>query len=327
MSDPLDQYCTREEFFSELLQLLHEPLPPWDLPALKDVEVKPCGPSEAIIKIILDGDMMRELNYPDKPQIAKKDIVRVWLRLEWDTTKYELNVHSHDNATGKEKNAIRMYCLKDPFRIEALFTLNVENLDITVLAWLLENHWVRPVVGAIKSRKVAMRRNVTSPFGNGDMVTVSDSLDGLIDFNSLWEEYLSMQKSWASSWQPVSDSQFEVTIRDGRLGGSEAMPLVRLIKHDKSKGEIIDVASMDNLRLVDTRHILMHQDPLRVELWTEAGGKRVFRRINVELLQTFLDSAVKQHRGRGAAVGQHTAEVVKGAVSGAQEEESLCVAM
>lgn len=297
VSDPLDAYCTRDEFFHELMEMLREPVGFWDVPCLKGVEVEWLGSEECTVKVVLDGAALQELDSPEK-QATTKDYVRMWLRLSWDLAKWELLIHTNDNATGKLTSTIRVCFLKDPFRIETLFVLNPQNADATLLAWIAESQWLRPVIHELGRRKTKLSRNVESPYGNGSMVTISDALDGLIDFDTLWQEYFSYIKSQCVRCEEISDSQFEVTIIDPRYGGVDKKPLIRVIKHDKSTGEIVDVASLENLRLLDTRHIKIHREPLRVEHWTESNGKRIYRRLNSELLQQLLDTIVPEKEDR-----------------------------
>jgi len=328
VSDPLDMWCTRDDFFDEMLALIKEPIGPNDLCVLKEIQLEELGPTEFHVKVYLDGASLHDINSPEKRETTR-DVCRADVRLIWDKVKYEMLVHTRDHDTGKLRNTIRVNFLSNPFRLEFLFVYNPDNGETSMLGWIAENMWIKPVVWEFMRRRTTLERNVESPYGNGDMVAISEPLDEWLDYDTLWGLFLKYIKSTAVHCEEVSDSEFEITVMDPIHGGHPHKPLVRLIKHDKNTGEVVDVASVDNLKLVDTRHVVIHQDPLRMEAWTiGAKGKRTYKHLNTSfLLQWFLDAVIpKKDSGVNAKVSENANVSTTGKTQPAEVAEG-CVLM
>jgi len=298
VSDPLEPWCTFAEFYSEFFQLMMEPINPTEFPAVQKVEVTREGPEECTVKVFMDAELLRAMEVDFPQRNAKRGVVlKMWFRMTWNHAKREVLLHTKEHNAG-EKHGVTLTVLlvkflKDPFRVELVCTLNTQGADNKVVAEFSEYAWLRPIVRVLRKRKVKLSRDVISPVTGGDCVVISDPLPEHISYDALFDRYVAMCKYNSDEVEELSPCEFGLIFTSPLAYGSAKVPLKRVVRHDKAKGEIVVVSSV-HVKLLETLFILFHRDPLRVEAWTEAGGQRKFRRLNAEAVQYLCDTIVKE---------------------------------
>lgn len=308
VSDPLDEYCDDiDAFFDELLAMMKEPVSLGEVAVLKKVELNEQGSEECTVRVVLDGEKLLSYGFGSSASPDGEDVTRIWQRLMWSRDKRYIEAQNYDPADGiTEHDRWRINLLSDPFRLEVVILKDFAGVGTKVVAWIMEEAWIKPILSIIKGRRVKIKRNVSSPFGGG-MSAVSEPLDRHIDFDALFEAVLRRIRLLGghdSQVIDISDSEFEATASTEVFGGGIGpgfpnQALKYSVKHDRTSGEVVLVVSIGN-HLLYTHFFVLHKDPLLLETWVEQDGRRHAPKFTGDHLQILADSAIQGEEGADA---------------------------
>mmetsp|Transcript_58581 Transcript_58581/g.171434 ORF Transcript_58581/g.171434 Transcript_58581/m.171434 type:complete len:330 (-) Transcript_58581:124-1113(-) len=301
LSGPLDEYCSYDTFFDELIPILKEPLFPLESYVLKSIELKDLGPEAFTLKIMHDGAKLKLYGFGDLVK-GDGDFLRAWQSVRCSREKREIAAEHLDEA-GEVRETYFTRFLKDPLRIEFWCELpNGERTCDEGMASTLRTFYIIPVLKQLMRRTVSVVHSVESP-GGGGKSAISGPLEEYLDFDSCFDAAIEVLKDTVGDEgriSELSEREFEMKVATPKLSDNDGPSgeMTQLVRHDRERGEIVNVASIGG-QLLYTSWIVVNRDPLVVEHWTEVDSKRIGGRQEGSVLQGFVDSIVARTNGSG----------------------------
>jgi hypothetical protein len=154
-----------------------------------------------------------------------------------------------------------------------------------------------------KASSVKVQQGVASPTNAAFKSAVSEPLDQHISYERLWAELIDLlqypQSTAENKYsQPavIADNEFEVK-QESKAGQSTLRHFI-----NKPAGEVRIETYGQAGRIRDRNWVVLHKNPLRMELWGESPGERKFGPGKSAMVQNFLDTLVKKANPQAAHV-------------------------
>lgn len=196
----------------------------------------------------------------------------------------------NDEAIG----AMHILFHTSPLRIEAWLT----SPDGTRSAGFICAHFLKIMLDDVLgygTRRALLHQDVASPSGDGQLSEVTEPLDGLIDFDGLWDGMIRVFRSpITNKFQRVkrfeikpADNGVDFSVSIEAIMGFDEITLTTVFTGDKEQGFL-----KAEMRLGDSVHSTtmyqIHRLPLRLEVWSEVKGERVHGFTLKEIVQQSL---------------------------------------
>ncbi|CAK0867113.1 unnamed protein product [Prorocentrum cordatum] len=155
-----------------------------------------------------------------------------------------------------------------------------------------------------KVASVKVQQGVASPTNAAFKSAVSEPLDTHISYERLWAELIDLlqypQSTAENKYSPpvvIGDNEFEVKQESKASGESTLRHFI-----NKPVGEVRIETCGKAGRVRDRNWVVLHKNPLRMELWGESPGERKHGPGKSAMVQNFLDALVKQANPQAAQV-------------------------
>uniref|UniRef100_A0A7S1RIU8 Uncharacterized protein n=1 Tax=Alexandrium catenella TaxID=2925 RepID=A0A7S1RIU8_ALECA len=310
LSDSLEEFCTADEFYDGLWSHIRNPFMHFENIFIKERSLVEHGEEEFTVRIIYDGAKLKNFGVTKE----EKDICKLHHRIVGN--KKELTVVSQNmNIDGELENAGYCKLLKDPLRVEYWLIEDGERKATKLCARILEFAYIRPVLQALAKRKVKCNANHESSLQGGGLSAISEPMDehltyeaafdllqdvlknperpSIPGFPSVKSELKETENGWElTELEPDQFRELALT-KDSTLPRKDMHYVGQVNKED---GEIILVVSMGQ-QLLFTVFIHFHRDPLRIESWQIADGKRQGGVPEATHLQHYVDAIITKSQG------------------------------
>mmetsp|Transcript_77448 Transcript_77448/g.240686 ORF Transcript_77448/g.240686 Transcript_77448/m.240686 type:complete len:336 (-) Transcript_77448:82-1089(-) len=306
LSESLEKYCTGEEFYDGLWEVMRAPISPQEQYILKELSCIDGGPEEFTVKVVFDGQKLKYYGLsPDET-----DHIRLHQKVVGNRKEQMIVAQTMKHDVPVSSGFARI--LRDPARVEFYEIVDGERRSGKRVTWMLQNCYVTPVLLTISKRKVKVVGGHESGLQGGGPSAISDPLDEYLTFDVAYDLFLDCLREpppMVHDQAPVvtdTEDGFEVKLpeqehfkelcagRDPSLG---SMDTTMLVRHDRDKGEIIVVFSVGQ-ELLYTSFIHFHRYPLRIESWQVTGGKRLGGTQERNALQGYVDMIISRSEGK-----------------------------
>lgn len=302
VTESLEEYCTFNSLFDQILNIIRDPLVPTENFLLKSLTVTEDGPEEFTVKVIHDAKKLETFGWGKEDGT---DRVRSWVKVWHSRSKRELITEEY-HEDGRMEIRCTARFLSDPLRIE-FWGDHVSGARRCgkFYAAVVKHMFIVPSLKSLVKRKVYVAHSVRAVDGHG-VSCLSDPLDDYATYDGLMYLLLDVLKSPAKKgkfeFTEIAENQFEIKLPGPPIRppeGDEPPPrvtLTTLYKWDYERGQINAVISVGN-DLLHTAWIRVHKDPLRLEYWIEEGVTRLAGRMETVLLQEIVDAVVRKAEG------------------------------
>mmetsp|Transcript_116965 Transcript_116965/g.364139 ORF Transcript_116965/g.364139 Transcript_116965/m.364139 type:complete len:330 (+) Transcript_116965:68-1057(+) len=293
--------CSYDDFIEGIRDILKRPVPPFQEPAVKAVEVTEQDENTYTAKVILDGAKLEGFGYGDG---TGKDKVSNWMKVTFKPAEGILMTETYVNPanpklpTVEEATTDKVYLtsmsrvLKDPLRMEYWWELeNGERMYGQEQA----DH-VKPymdgTIALAKKKKVSFAPDCDSLAEPGSKSAISTPIDDFITVDGLWAQLLDFANIYKDlEIIEISDTEIAVT----GPGGVEPPTGVKAVQWDKEKGTLVTTTKIAG-KVQGVLNLVVHQEPLRVEAWrVEASGERVSSKMYAKQSAYWLDEVIQRH--------------------------------
>lgn len=266
--------CKYEDLIDGTFDYLKLPSPHVE-PVLKNVEVKDESESGYTVKVILDGAKLDQFGFGNG---KGTDRVNGWLKVEVDRAAGMIHTQSYVPMGGQfidEASDAKAFfesftkVLKDPVRIEYYMVVDGARMAGPAQAALLKT-FVDPIVEMSKTRKVRFLPDQDSIAEPGKKSVISEPMDEHISYDTLWTSIT----DWKSGFEgkEITEVSENEVFASGE-GGVEPADGATTVTFDKEKGTINRTRTIAG-KVQETSYTVVHQDPLRMEVWVEAGEEK-----------------------------------------------------
>jgi len=306
LSESLEKYCTGEEFYDGLWEVMRAPISPQEQYILKELSCIDGGPEEFTVKVVFDGQKLKYYG------LSKDGADYVKLHHRIVGNRKEQTIVAQALKDGKPVSTGTCKLLKEPARVEYCEIAEGTRWSGQRLAWMVQAWYITPVLMLISKRKVKVVADHLSELHGGGASAISDPMDDYLTFDVAFDLFVDCIRDppGAGEYLHITvtdvDDGFEVKYPEheavkqlcaARDPSLESLDMTLLVRHNRDKGEIIVVCSIGK-QLLYTSFVYFHQDPLRIESWQVTAGKRLGGCQEARVLQNYVDMVISRSEGK-----------------------------
>lgn len=306
VSESLEEYCTAEAFYDALWMLMRSPVHPMEAHMVKEQQVEDHGEEDFTVRVIYDGLKLKSYGLaPDDKDYYKLNQRVVGNRKEFTIVTQDMKRDGTHIYTG--------FCklVRNPLRLEYSRIVDGERRFGQVLASVVETTYVAPVLAVLAKRKAKVLPDHESELHGGGPSAISEPLDEWLTFDMAFEfliealkyppevpqeqktELVETEDSWELIYYEHEKLRELNYARDSTL---PARDMRYMGKVDRAAGEIVVVCSVGQ-ELLFTSFTHFHRDPVRIESWQVADGKRLGGVAEASVLQGYVDHIIGKSEG------------------------------
>uniref|UniRef100_A0A7S1PR59 Uncharacterized protein n=1 Tax=Alexandrium catenella TaxID=2925 RepID=A0A7S1PR59_ALECA len=307
VSESLEDYCTADAFYDSLWLLMRSPVHPMEAMMVKEQQVVDQGEEEFTIKVIYDGQKLKLYGLaPESRDYYKLNQKVVGNRKELTIVCQDMKGDGTHLHTGCCK------LLRDPARLEYSRIVDGERRSGQALASLVETTYIAPVLTVLARRKAKVLPNHVSELHGGGPSVISEPLDEWLTYDMAFEFFVEAVKyppgvedHGEHTRLVETDDSFELVcfeheqLRALNYAKDSTLPardMTYMGRVDKAAGEIVVICSVGR-ELLFTSFTHFHRDPVRIESWQVADGKRLGGLAEACVLQGYVDMIVRKAEG------------------------------
>mmetsp|Transcript_39807 Transcript_39807/g.59338 ORF Transcript_39807/g.59338 Transcript_39807/m.59338 type:complete len:289 (+) Transcript_39807:2-868(+) len=282
------------------------PVHPMEMYLVKEQQLVDHGDEEFSIKVIFDGAKLKCYGLSQD----SKDYCKLNQRVVGNRKEHTI-VTQDWKGDGTHRHTGCCKLLKDPLRMEYSRIIDGVRKSGETLANIVQTTYVAPVLAMLAKRKVKVHPNYESDLHGGGQSVITDPMDEWLTYDMALDFFLETLKTplqidgqktelneMKDSWELIFFEHEKLRelnhARDSTLPNRD---IRYLGQENREAGEIVVVCSLGH-ELLCTSFNHFHRNPLRIEAWQVADGKRTGGAAEACMLQGYIDHIIAKSEGQ-----------------------------